>query len=169
MTHRQATLPLALRILAAGCVVLWLAGVSACSLEPLFCRESQGDEAVAHTDGGHPHREHVAAAPHSHDAEAHHSNTAEGRVSHGSHKHKSKEESCCSTLKAVVQTAESVVLSTPACHTISFLSVLLETHAASFPLLENPADCQTKDSDRVFTPEVCLGPAHRGLAPPSLV
>ena len=168
MTHRQPTLPPALRILALGCVVLWLAGTSACNLERLFCCDSHGDEVVAPTDERHPHSENVAAAPHAHEGEAQHSDDAEGH-SHGSHKHKSKEESCCSTLKAVVQTAEPIVLSTPACHPISFLSVLLETHAASFSLLENPADCQTKDSDRVFTPEVCLGPAHRGLAPPSLV
>ena len=60
MTHRQPKLPLALRIIAAGCVALWLAGVSACNLEALFCHDSHGNEAVAHTDERHSHHEHAA-------------------------------------------------------------------------------------------------------------
>ena len=168
MTHRQPTLPLALRIIAAGCVLLWLAGVSACNLATLFCCDSHGDDVIALTDEGPPHRKHVAATPHAHGAEAHHSDDAEGQ-SHGSHKHESKEESCCSTLKAVVQTADRVVFSKPAFHPDPFLCVLQEAHAASLPLLENPLDCQAKGRDWVFTPEVCLGPAHRSLAPPSFV
>ena len=175
MTHRQPKLPLALRIIAAGCVVLWLAGVSACNLEALFCCDSHGGETAAHEHHEHSHdtkdavagaeHSHDANARHSHNAEAHHSHDAEGH-SHGSHKHNSKEGSCCSTLKAVVQTANPVVFSKLDFHPIPFLCVLLETHAASLSLSETPPNRQAKPRDGVFTPEVCLGPAHLSLAPP---
>jgi hypothetical protein len=108
----------------------------------------------------------VTGADHSHNAEAHHSQDAEGD-SHDSHKHESKEDSCCSTLKAVVPTAKAIVFDKQAFHPTPFLCVLLETHAASLALSENPPNRQAKPRDWVFTPEVCLGPAHRSLAPPS--
>ena len=158
MTRRQTQLPLALRIIAAGCVVLWLAGFSACNLEALFCCDSHGTEAVAHAAQEHSH--------HSDDAEAHQSHDAEGH-SHDSHKHESKEGSCCSTLKAVVPTAIAIVFNKQAYHPIPFLCVLLEAHVASLVLSENSPNRQAKPRDWVFTPEVCLGPAHRSLAPPS--
>ena len=51
--------------------------------------------------------------------------------SHGSHKHDPKEGSCCSTLKAVVQTAKPMVVSQPVLPANPWLCVLLETYAAS--------------------------------------
>ena len=175
MTHRQPSLPLALRIIAAGCVVLWLAGVSACSLESLFCCDSLRDEAVARADQEVSHETKASGTEHAHDANAHHSHAAEAHHppdadghSHDSHKHESKQGSCCSTLKAVVQTVNPVVLGKPAFHPITFLCVLVETHAVSFVLSENPPNRQAKTRDWLSTPEVCLGPAHRSLAPPSL-
>lgn len=169
MTHRQTKLPLALRIIAAGCVVLWLAGVSACSLEALLCCDSHDSETAAHEDHEHSQdtKDAVAGTNHEHDADAHHSQDAEGH-SHDSHKHESKKGSCCSTLKAVVPSANPVVFGKLAFHPIPFLCLLPETHAASLALSENPPNRQAKARDWVFTPEVCLGPAHRSLAPPSL-
>ena len=178
MTHLQPKLPLALRIIAAGCVVLWLAGVSACNLEALHCCPSYGSETAAHEDHEHSletqdavagtHHEHGTDADHSHNAESHHSESAEGH-SHDSHKHESKEGSCCSTLKAVVPTAKAIVFNKPAFHPIPFVCVLVESHAASLVLSENSPNRQAKPRDWVFTPEVCLGPAHRSLAPPAFV
>ena len=175
MTRRQTKLPLALRIMAAGCVVLWLAGVSACNLEALFCCPSHGSETAAHEDHENSpetqdavagtHHERDADADHSHKAEAHHSEDAEGH-SHDSHKHESKEGSCCSTLKAVVPTAKAIVFNKPAFHSIPFLCVLVETHASSLALSENPPNRQAKPRDWVFTPEVCTAPANRAHAPP---
>ena len=92
MTHRQTKLPLALRIIAAGCVVLWLAGVSACNLEALFCCPSHDSETAAHEDhkhshdtqdavaGTHPEHDVDADQSHKHNAEAHHSEDAEGHA-----------------------------------------------------------------------------------------
>ena len=160
MTGRQPKLPLALRIIAAGCVVLWLGSVSACNLEALHCCPSHGSETAAHEDHEHSHdaqdavavagthHEHDADADHSHHAEAHHSEDAEGH-SHDSHRHESKEGSCCSTLKAVVPTAKAIVFNKQAFHPISFLCVLLETHAASLALSENPPNRQAKPRDWV--------------------
>ena len=178
MTHRQPKLPLALRIVAAGCVVLWLAGVSACNLEALFCCDSHGHGAVAHADNGHSHdaeaaeaeahHAHDANAHHSHEAEAHHSHDAEGHP-HGSHKHDGKEGSCCTTLKAVVQTAKPIVITKPALQPVPLLCVLLEARIAALNAPEKASDRPPASSDRVFTPEVCTGPANRSHAPPVFI
>lgn len=166
MTHRQPKLPLALRIIAAGCVALWLAGVSACNLESLFCCASHGNHEAAydHGDSGAD-----AEANHAHDEGSHHSHDAEGH-SHGSHKHESKEGSCCSMLKAVALTAKPIVFGKPACQSIPFQGVLLETRA-TLPASssEKLSTCQTKSRNWVFTPEVYLGPAFRSLAPPAFI
>jgi hypothetical protein len=169
MMHRQTKVPLALRIIAAGCVVLWLAGVSACSLEALFCCPLHDEKAIEHAYHEHSHDAELADAEahHAHDAEAQHSDDAEGH-SHGSQKHESKESSCCSTLKAVVPGANPVVFGKLAFHPIPFLCVLLEMHATSLALSENPPTRQAKPHDWVFTREVCTAPANRALAPPSL-
>ena len=178
MTRRQAKLPIAHRIIAAGCVVLWLAGVSACNLEALFCCPSHEGETAAPEDHEHSRdtkvavagtdHEHDADADHSHHVEAHHSEDADGHSS-DSHKHESKEGPCCSTLKAVVPTAKAVVFNKQAFHPTAFLCVLLETHAASLALLENPPNRQAKPRDSVFSPEVCTGLANRSHAPPASV
>ena len=176
MTRRQTKLPLALRIIAAGCVVLWLAAVSACNLEAFLGCDSHGNAAAAHNHDEHPqgmaaanaqaHPAHDTDAHRSDDTETHHAPDAEGD-SHDSHEHDGKENSCCSTLKAVVPTAKAIVFNKPIFHPIPFLCVLLETHAASLALSENPPNRQAKDRDWVFTTEMRLGPAHSSLAPPS--
>lgn len=177
MIRRQPKLPLVSRIISAGCVVLWLAGVSACNLEALFCCDSHDGDAVEHADYKRSHNtrdavagtnhEHAAGADHSHNAEAHHSKNAEGQAP-DSHKHESKEGSCCSTLKAVVPTANPIIFSKLAFHPIPLFGVLLETHAASPAPSENPPNRRAKPREWVLTPKVCLGPAHRSIAPPSL-
>jgi len=170
MTHRQPKLPLALRITAAGCIALWLAGVSACNLKALFCCVSHESETVAHADHEHSHdtKDTVAHTNHAHAAGDHDPQDGDGH-SPDSDKRDSKEGSCCSTLKAVVQTAKPVVFSKSDFHPIPFLCVFMETHAASLTLSENPPNRQAKKCDRTFTPEVCLGPAHRSHAPPAFV
>ena len=177
MTHRQPKLPLALRIIAAGCVVLWLAGVSACSLESLLCCDSHANEAVAHADqgrsqdaepaDGEAHHAHGADV-HSQDAEAHHSLDAEAH-SHGSHKHDGKEGSCCSTLKAIVHTAKPIVLTKPALPSVAFLCVLLEARIAARNAPGKASERPPPSGEWVLTPEVCIGPANRAHAPPVFI
>ena len=177
MTRRQAKLPIAHRIIAAGCVVLWLAGVSACNLEALFCCPSHEGETAAPEDHEHSRdtkvavagtdHEHDADADHSHHVEAHHSEDADGHSS-DSHKHESKEGPCCSTLKAVAQTAKPAILGKPAIfdHIPSFV-VPLETHAVSPAHWMDPLNLPATCWDRVISPEVCLGPAFQSNAPPA--
>ncbi|MEQ2009417.1 MAG: hypothetical protein ABMA26_21760 [Limisphaerales bacterium] len=129
-------------------------------METLFCCDSHGNEAVARTDNAHSH--------HSHASDAHHSHAAEGH-SHDSQKHESRESSCCSSLKGVMQTAKPVIVSKLVFHPIPSLCVLLEPHVATLARLEKPPSRQAKTRIWVFTPEVCLGPAFRSLAPPVLL
>ena len=164
MTHRQTKLPFTRRIIAAGCVMLWLAGISACNLEALVGCASHGDTAAAHPDGEHSHNTH---AHHSEGDGTHHSPEAEGD-SHGSPGHGGKNGSCCATLHAVAQAAKPVVFSKPVSRPIAFLCVPCETHVASLACSGNHPNHQAKPCDWVFTPRVCLGPAHRSIAPPSL-
>ena len=65
------------------------------------------------------------------------------------------------------ETAEPVVFNKSAPLPISLFAVLLETHAALPALSDNPPNRHAQNGDWVFTPEVCLGPAHRSLAPPA--
>jgi hypothetical protein len=169
MTHRPPKLPLASRIIAAACVVIWMAGVSVCDLESLFCCESQGGETAEHADQQHSHdTEHaVADTNEPHNAGDHHSGETEGH-SHDSPVPDGKEGSCCSTLKAVAQTSTSAVFSKPAPLPISFLYVPVETHSAALALLQSPPNRCVKNCDRILTPEVCLGPAFQSNAPPAL-
>ncbi len=168
MTHCQAKLPLIPRIIAAGCIVIWVAVVSACDLEALFCCDSHGSEAVAHADQEHSHDTKGSAAQTNgpHETDAHHSGDTDGH-SHDSSVPGGKDGPCCSTLKAVAQTAKPAILGKPAIfdHIPSFV-VPLETHAVlpvhRMDLLILPATCW----DRIISPEVCLGPAFQSNAPP---
>jgi hypothetical protein len=168
MIHRQTKLPRARRIIAAGCAAIWLTGVSACNLEALCCCDSPGSETEAHADLEHSRGTNDAGAGtnHTHEADAPHSHNTDGH-SQDSHKHGTKEGSCCSTLKAVVPTANPVVFSKLAFHAIPFHCMPLEAHAATLALPESPSNSHAKCWDRVPAPEVCLGPAHRSLAPPA--
>ena len=167
MTPRQAKLPLASRIIAAGCIAIWAAGVSACDLEALFCCESPGSETVALADQEHSYDIKDGGPNDPHDADAHHSGEADGH-SHDSPMPGSKEGSCCFTLKAVAPTSTSAVFGKPAFRPVSFLCVPLEKHATPHLLLKSPPNRHAKSGDRVFTPEVCLGPACQSNAPPAL-
>ena len=124
---------------------------------------TDNEETIAQTDEASLHGDHPAAGESrtiSHGAPGH---------SHGSHKHESKKDSCCSTLKSLVPAAKSYLFSKSAFPPIPCLWVLPETQVKSPALSENPSNRQAQGRDWVFTPEVCLGPAFRSLAPPVLV
>lgn len=177
VTRREPKLPLALRIVAAGCAVLWLAGVTACNLEALLGCDSHGDGAAAHKHGEHSHEMAVADtqgrrapdsdAHHSDEAEAHHAPNSEGD-SHGSHKHDGKKGSCCSTLKAVVQSAKSITIPKQILQPLSLLCVLLDGCRPAPDTRDTTSDRPSWRGEWVFTPEVCTGPANRSHAPPFL-
>ena len=167
MTSRNPTLPVALRIVAAGCVVVWLAAVSACDLEHFLDFGHHGaSDANEHAGSHEAEADHDEAdSPHGNgnQAEAHH---AEGD-SHDSHDHDGKGDSCCSKLKANVQMAKPFSFNKPVFQPIPFLCVSLKAHGSVLALSNKPSHRQAKTRDWVSTPEVCLDPAHRSLAPPS--
>ena len=175
MTRREPKRPLALRIVAAGCALLWLAGVTACNLEALLGCDSHGDGATAHKHGEHSNEmaaadtegRHApdADAPHSDDTEARHAPNSESH-SHCSHKHDGKEGSCCSTLKAVVQSAKSITIPKQILQPLSLLCVLLDGRLFALDTRDTASDRPPWRGEWVFTPEVCTGPANRSHAPP---
>ena len=169
MTHRQQKLPLALRITAAGCIALWLVSVSACSLKALFCCDSHHSESVAHADHERSHdaKDTVADMSHAHDADVHNAQDADNR-SPDSDKRDSEEGACCSSLNAVVPTVNPIIHGKLTFHPIPFLCVFPQSPATLLTRSEAPTNRQAKERDLVRTPVVCLGPAHRSLAPPSL-
>jgi hypothetical protein len=167
MTHRQAKLPLVTRIIAAGCIAIWVAGVSACDLEALFCCESQAGELGAHADQGHDTEQAVVDSNDPHNADAHHSDETDGHT-HNAPTPDSKEGSCCSALKAVAQTSASAILGKPVLLSVAFLCVPLVTQSAAQTLVESGLNRPDDNCDRILTPEVCLGPAFQGNAPPAL-
>jgi hypothetical protein len=74
----------------------------------------------------------------------------------------------CSTLKNMLAGADSPTVVAPQLHTlytlVSFSLSLDVTARAPHP----PIFRRARSADRVFTPEVSLGPAFRSLAPPFL-
>jgi len=168
--HRQPKLPFASSLIAAGSVAIWLGGASACNLAALFCCDSHGSETVAHVELKHSQdtRDTAAGTNHADNVDAHRLPEGDGHTQ-DSPRHNSKDGLCCSTLKAVVQSAKPLVVSMPTFQPIPFLCERLETHVASLVLSTNPPDLHDKSCDRIFTPEVCLGPAFRINAPPAVV
>jgi len=142
MISRQPKIHAGLRIVAAGCIVLWSLAASRCSIEHLCCCDRHDAE----------------AAEHAHDSE---------EPSHDSHHHDGGENSCCSTLVATAQIAQPFIFAKPIL-LLNFPCTFLPVHNPMLAAPENMPECQANRRDWVFTPEVCLGPAHSSLAPPSL-
>lgn len=157
--------------------MVWLAGVSVCSLEALL-----GCDSHQHTSAEHSDHEHTQAVPavgsetqHDHDADTHQPDDAEHHPTteskgglHGSHKHDGKEGSCCLTLKAVVQSAKSITVPKQILQPLALLCVLLDGRSFALDTRDTTSDRPLWRGEWVFTPEVCTGPANRSHAPPSL-
>jgi hypothetical protein len=114
MIFRQPKIHIGLRIVAAGCIVLWLLASSFCSVEHLFGddhhhAEAATSETVAHHDSDHSQE--AEAADHAH-AEANHPHDSE-QSSHDSHPHDDSDDTCCSTLMATAQFAAPFVIIKP--------------------------------------------------------
>lgn len=168
MKHRPPKLPLASRIIAVGCAMIWLVAVSACNLKALCCCDSHDSETEAHANQEHSHgvQEAGAVTHHAHEGDDQDLPDADCH-SHETQKHGSKAGSCCSTLCAVTHKANPIVFSEPANPPFPLLCVRLEEHASSHAFPVNPHNRHAENYERVFTPEVRLGPAHGSLAPPA--
>lgn len=163
-TPRRPKLKMSLRIWAVVSLVAWLGASVFCAGEALL-GHPHGDGEDGHTSASGQHRLHHAGTT-STDSAASHSHSHDSDKGDGGDGH--DEDACCSTLKCVPQPASSLVLPTldfaklPFCH----FALLSQTLAPSEP--ESIPPRQASPRDWVFTPEVCLGPAFRSLAPPSL-
>jgi hypothetical protein len=82
--------------------------------------------------------------------------------------HTGGDKSCCSTLMATAQIATPFVIAKPVLEPLNFLCRVLQARDQCLPRSKTNRSAKIKDRDWVFTPEVCLGPAFRSLAPPSL-
>ena len=168
MTHRQQKLPLAVRITAAGCIALWLLAVSCCSIGYLCSDDhhhakADAPEKVAYQDSDHAQE--TEAAEHAH-GEASHPHDSE-QPSHDSQPCEGGSDSCCSTLMATAQIIKA--FDQPLLQPLNFLYPILQARDQMLAAPEAKPLRQAKDREWDFTPQVCLGAAHRSLAPPSLV
>lgn len=170
MISRQPKIHVGLRMVAAGCIVLWLQATSHCALQHLFAgddhhpAEAGASETLAHHD--HDHAQESEAAEHAH-SEAGHSHDSEP-PSNDSHPHDGGDDACCSSLMATAQIATPTVIVKPVFQPLNFLGTVFPARDSMLAASEDKAERQARPRDRVFKPEVCLDPAHRSLAPPSL-
>lgn len=157
-----------LRAGAAACLVFWLVCVALCDAEHLFAFDHHKSSA------SQEHGPSRGILAHQHDAaidgvrqtlsESDPAHNA-GEQSRGSDRH-DENDSCCSTIKAPVPSAKPVVVSKPILNPIAILFCLSDRSVTALPSEENASICQAKSRERIFTPEVYLGPAFRSLAPP---
>jgi len=130
-----------LRICAALLLFVWIAASGQCSVEHFF----------SHTES--------AATPAS----------ATASHSHDSDKHDDSDHTCCDSLKATPQLGGSIVLNHPDFGKLLSADFLSLAQTLNFVQPEAPVLRQPLNRERVFTPEVYLGPAFHSLAPPFAV
>ena len=134
------------RWVAAGLLPVWLLAVAHCSLE---CSAGDSDSYSK--------------------AEPGHSTAGPVTPLRDSDKQGSDDDSFCVSLHTLCPTTSPSILVKPdfgLAFTLDFISPA-QLLAATQP--ETTVSRQPPDLNRIFTPEVCLGPAFHSLAPPSLV
>ena len=132
-----------LRMVAAGMLLIWLAAVIACSTE------CQGED--FHAESSHMDQT-VATSSQSHDSD----------------NHDGHDDSLCISLHSTCPVSPSSVLTKPDSQLVLTLHFFSTSQLVALTQPETLIARQPPDPNQVFTPEVCLGPAFRSLAPPSL-
>ena len=145
MASCRTTLNPLLRLLAAATLLCWLGALALCSTE---CFEGDSDH--------HAGQKEIASS-HSQD-----------HPTSDSENHSGHDNSVCDSLKTLVPTAHNNVVPKPN-FAFCFLSVVSQPQTLTVAECEAPVSRQPPDRDRVFTPEVSLGPAFRSHAPPVLL
>ena len=149
MRSRQTTFSPLLRSFAGGALLVWVAAQVLCFAHCNFgIGRGTSEEPSCHASAPSPaHHEDDDSAPSHHDSS--------GSIT-------------CSTLKSALVEIGSVALVHPDFHALYSLApvALMLDHTAARPT--SPSSRQAKPRNWVFTPEVCLGPAFRSLAPPFL-
>ena len=145
MASRRTSLNPLLRLLAAATLLCWLGALALCSTE---CFEGDTDH--------HAGQKEIASS-HSDD-----------HPTPDSENHSGHDDSVCGSLKTLVPTAHNNVLPKPD-FGFCFLRFVSLPQALTVAENETLVSRQQPDREFVFTPEVCLGPAFRSLAPPVLL
>ena len=145
MASRRTTLNPLLRSLAAVTLLCWLGALVLCSTE---CFEGDSDHHAGDKEIASSHSD---------------SDSTPDSENHSHH-----DDSACASLKTLVPTAHNNLLPKPdfGFFNLSFVSLPQVLVAAES---EAPISRQPPDRQFVFTPELCLGPALRSLAPPLAV
>jgi hypothetical protein len=148
MTVRQTGFSPTLRSIAAGTLLVWIAAL-------VFCAKiCSSNGSASDSETSHCHAE---------AADSHHHHGDPPQPSH----HGPCGSASCLTLKQALLSDKARLASYPALeplYTLPVFGLTLDSTDAAF----DESFRQPKPRDWVFTPEVCLGPAFRSLAPPSL-
>lgn len=163
MPPRQPKPSLALRVIASSCIVLWFLALSYCSIG-LFDDGHHHAQADAHRHSDHSQESEAAA--HAHGEPCHPHGPEES--SRNSHPHDHSDDACCSSLVATAQFATPFCILKPVLQPIALRRPLIQACDLMPSGSKDGMERQGKPRDLVLTPVVCLGPAHRSLAPPSL-
>ena len=167
---RQPKISTTLRVIAGTCAVIWFVGpllcgaarISACVGHDQVCA---GQASPDHDDdivGAHEHEQsHGAVQDHHYDdAETQHEHSSKG-------KKPCDEKICCSTMQALLPTAKPIIIANPLSQQLFVVCLLNAASEQTLAASNCESIRQAKPRARVLTPVVCLGPAHRSLAPPS--
>jgi len=145
MRLRQTTLSPWLRSLAALALLVFVAAQTMCFIH-------------CHFGGGHGNGD---AQPACH-------GSAQAKATHADHDAPAPAPTTtCSTLKTMVAGADAPTVIAPQLHTLYLLAPISLALDATETQPNAAFFRQSWTRDWVFTPEVCLGPAFRSLAPPS--
>jgi len=148
MSPRQAKLRPMARSLAAVALLVWLAAQVVCAAHCNF--------GLCHADAEH------ASCHDSAQTQPHHDKGGSPAPAHDG----SSTTAACLTLKSALVSDSGPALVSPQPHLVYTLTPLVLTLELN---VSEPATCSRRQAqlrDWVFTPEVCLGPAHRSHAPP---
>jgi hypothetical protein len=144
MSLRQTTLRPLLRRFAAVTLFVWL-GATAMCLSECVCSDSQPQE----------HHHESATASHDHDDDS--PLPANDCQDHGSF---------CNSLRATALSSAKLADAPALPALLLYTLATPDTFAPCLDTTEVHFSRQPQPRDWVFTPEVCLGPAFRSLAPP---
>ena len=148
MRSRQTTFRPLLRSFATGALLVWVAAQVLC---------------FAHCNFGVGHGDFEEASCHgSAPAPAHHDDGDSSSPDH----HESSASATCSTLKSALVGGSATALVQPDFQLLYPLPPIALALVATAAEPTTSFTRQARTRDWVFTPEVCLGPAFRSLAPP---
>ncbi len=148
MRLRQTTLRPLLRSIAALALVVFVVAQAMCFVHCNF-GSGHGDKAQPSCHGSPQHAT-------SHDGDDDSAPSAPSPTA------------ACSTLKTMLAGGDAPALTAFQAHTLYLLSPVVLALDATEVQPKASLSRQVRTRDWVFTPEVCLGPAFRSLAPPSL-